>query len=149
MGQAVARGYWSRRSDGKRKFMKKLGKLGTVLALALLVAPGYAQKTKPPKAKPAAAASAPKKDVPAALKTDSAELETTLSSMDRAAESFKSTEADFNWDQYTRAVEETDNQKGKIYFRRNGKEIQMAAEIAAPEAKVVVYSDGQVKMYQP
>lgn len=85
----------------------------------------------------------------AALAAPAQNLQAVLNSMDRAAESFRSTEADFSWDQYTRAVEETDNQLGKIYFRRNGKEIQMAAEIAKPEVKVVVYADGQVKMYQP
>ncbi|HSE48728.1 MAG TPA: outer membrane lipoprotein carrier protein LolA [Terriglobales bacterium] len=76
-------------------------------------------------------------------------VEAVLNAMDRAAGNFRSTEADFIWDQYTRAVDDTDQQKGKIYFRRNGKEIQMAADIVKPEVKVVVYSDGQVKMYQP
>jgi outer membrane lipoprotein-sorting protein len=80
-------------------------------------------------------------------------LEATLNSMDRAAASFKSTEADFVWDQYTKVVEETDTQKGKVYFRRSGKEIQMAADIMQANGKditkVVVYSDGEVKMYEP
>jgi outer membrane lipoprotein-sorting protein len=76
-------------------------------------------------------------------------LEAVLTAMDRAAANFKSTEADFSWDQYTKVVEETDNQSGKVYFRRSGKEIQMAADIVKPETKVVVYADGQVKMYQP
>jgi outer membrane lipoprotein-sorting protein len=76
-------------------------------------------------------------------------LEAVLTSMDHAAANFRSTEADFTWDQYTRVVNETDNQNGRVYFRRNNKEIQMAADIQHPEAKVVVYSDGQVKMYQP
>jgi outer membrane lipoprotein-sorting protein len=76
-------------------------------------------------------------------------LEAVLSAMDRAAANFKSTEADFSWDQYTKVVEETDNQSGRVYFRRSGKEIQMAADIVKPETKVVVYADGQVKMYQP
>ena len=76
-------------------------------------------------------------------------VEAVLGAMDRAAANFRSTEADFVWDQYTKVVEETDTQKGSVYFRRNGKEIQMAADIVQPETKVVVYSDGQVKMYQP
>src|SRR3954454_5498793 len=76
-------------------------------------------------------------------------LEAVLTAMDRAAANFRSTEADFSWDQYTKVVEETDNQSGRVYFRRSGKEIQMAADIVKPETKVVVYADGQVKMYQP
>lgn len=75
-------------------------------------------------------------------------LDAVLNAMDRAATNFRSTEADFSWDQYTKVVEETDNQAGKVYFRRSGKEIQMAADIQKPEVKVVVYADGQVKMYQ-
>lgn len=85
----------------------------------------------------------------AAVCAQAQNVEATLNAMDRASASFRSTEADFTWDQYTRAVDETDHQKGKIYFRRSGKEIQMAADIVEPEVKVVVYSDGMVKMYQP
>jgi outer membrane lipoprotein-sorting protein len=121
--------------------------LGVVLALGMLAGSGYAQKAKPKPAAPVA-----KKEAAAGQKpADTAGLETTLNAMDRAADNFKSTEADFTWDQYTRVVEEIDNQAGKIYFRRNGKEIQMAADIMKPElaTKVVVYADGQVKMYQP
>lgn len=115
-----------------------------VAAVLLLAAGAYAQKSKPAsKAKPAAAPAAPATD-PAA-----ANLESTLNAMDRAAANFRTVEAEFAWDQYTRVVEETDTQNGKIYFRRNGREIQMAADIEKPEAKVVVYSDGEVRMYQP
>ncbi len=101
--------------------MKQLRKLGCVIALAVMAS---------------AAASAQN-------------LDAVLSAMDRAAANFRSTEADFTWDQYTRVVNEIDTQKGKVYFRRNNKEIQMAADIEKPEVKVVVYADGQVKMYQP
>jgi len=101
--------------------MKQLRKLGCVLALLALTC---------------VAASAQN-------------LEAVLTSMDRAAANFKSTEADFAWDQYTKVVNETDAQKGRVYFRRSNKEIQMAADIEKPEVKVVVYADGQVKMYQP
>ncbi len=128
--------------------MDRFRKIAVVLLVSLLVlaAGAYAQKSKPSKGKPAAAPAAPADPAPASL-------EATLNSMDKAAVNFRSTEADFTWDQYTRVVEETDTQNGKIYFRRNGKEIQMAADIMQPNSKdvikVVVYSDGQVKMYEP
>jgi len=128
--------------------MQKFGQLGTILALALaLAAPALAQKPQKAKTPPAA----PKKEAPAADAKPAPDtaLEAVLDSMDKASAGFRSTEADFTWTQYTRVVDETDEQKGKIYFRRNGKEIQMAADIASPEVKVVVYADGQVKMYQP
>lgn len=76
-------------------------------------------------------------------------LESVLDSMDRAAATFKSAEADFVWDQYQKVVDETDSQSGKVHFRRNSKEIQMAADIQKPEAKIVLFADGQVKLYQP
>src|SRR5438874_3947714 len=85
----------------------------------------------------------------AAVGASAQNLEGVLNAMDRASANFKSTEADFVWDQYTKVVDEIDSQKGKVYFRRNNKEIQMAADIEKPETKVVVYADGQVKMYQP
>ena len=46
-------------------------------------------------------------------------------------------------------VKETDTQKGKVYFRRVGKDLQMMADIAEPTQKYVLYSDGKVQVYQP
>jgi outer membrane lipoprotein-sorting protein len=71
--------------------------------------------------------------------------------MDRTETRFRSAEATFVWDQYQKVVDETDTQKGKIYFRRAGKEVQMAAEITDPanEAKDVLFSGGKVQLYQP
>jgi len=76
-------------------------------------------------------------------------LATVLTKMDDAAKSFRSAQADFVWEQYAKVVDETDTQKGKIYFRRNDKELQMAADIAAPENKYVVYNGSKVQVYQP
>ena len=53
------------------------------------------------------------------------------------------------WDQYDKVVNETDTQKGKIYFRREGGEIQMAADFTEPDKKYVIYSGGKVQIYQP
>lgn len=76
-------------------------------------------------------------------------LEAVLDHMDKLAAGFTSAEADFVWDQYQKVVEETDTQTGKVYFRRRGKETQMAADIAAPEEKYVLYTDEKVRVYQP
>ena len=48
--------------------------------------------------------------------------------MDATAASFQSLQADFVWDQYQRVVDETDTQKGTVYYRRSGKEIEMMAD---------------------
>ncbi|HEV2021122.1 MAG TPA: outer membrane lipoprotein carrier protein LolA [Terriglobales bacterium] len=76
-------------------------------------------------------------------------LETVLSQMDAAAATFQSAQADFAWDQYQRVVDETDVQKGKLYFRRAGKEIQMAADISEPDKKYMLFANGKLSVYQP
>jgi len=77
-------------------------------------------------------------------------LNTVLNQMDAAAAQFRSAEADFTWDQYQRVVNETDTQKGKIYFRRTGKgETQMAVDIQSPDQKYVLFTNGKMSVYQP
>src|SRR5215813_3801505 len=77
------------------------------------------------------------------------QLERVLAQMDTAARNFRSTQASFEWDQYQRVVDETEAQKGTIYFRRQDNEIQMAADITEPDRKNVLYSNGKVQVYQP
>src|SRR6266403_135741 len=43
----------------------------------------------------------------------------------------------------------TETQSGKIYFRRQNGEIQMAADISEPDKKYILYSGGKVQVYQP
>lgn len=76
-------------------------------------------------------------------------LERVLSQMDRTAADFHTTEADVLWDQYQKVVDEHETQKGKVYFRRAGNEIQMAADITEPDQKYVLFSGSKVQVYQP
>jgi outer membrane lipoprotein-sorting protein len=76
-------------------------------------------------------------------------LDQVLRRMDQAAAGFHSTQASFVWDQYQKVVDETDTQKGKVYYRRSGGEIEMAADITDPSPEYVVFSGGKVQMYQP
>src|SRR5271156_1003648 len=76
-------------------------------------------------------------------------LECVLKKMDNAAANFRTTEADFVWDAYQKVVDETDTQKGTVYYRRAGKEIEMMAQIKEPDTKYVLYKDGKVQVYQP
>jgi outer membrane lipoprotein-sorting protein len=78
-----------------------------------------------------------------------AALERVLDVMDNTAANFRSTEASFVWDQYTKVVNESDTQKGKVYFRRVGKETQMAADITEPDKKLVLFTDSKIEVYQP
>jgi outer membrane lipoprotein-sorting protein len=80
---------------------------------------------------------------------ESPELVHVLAQMDKAAKSFKTTEASVVWEQYQKVIDEKETEKGKIYFRREGGEIQMAADFVEPDPKYVVYSGGKVQIYQP
>lgn len=76
-------------------------------------------------------------------------LECVLKKMDETAANFRTAQADFVWDQYQKVVDETDTQKGMVYYRRAGKEIEMMAEIKQPDSKFVLYKDGKLQVYQP
>lgn len=76
-------------------------------------------------------------------------LQAALTKMDAAAAQFRTAQADFVWDQYQLVVDETDTQKGQIYFRRAGDETQMMAFITEPDKKFVLFKDGMVRLYQP
>jgi outer membrane lipoprotein-sorting protein len=76
-------------------------------------------------------------------------LEKVLNQMDETAAKFRAAQADFVWDQFQSVVKETDTQKGKVYFRRASKDLQMMADINDPTQKFVLYADGKVQVYQP
>jgi len=84
-----------------------------------------------------------------AQRPGAATLDSVLQKMDAAAANFQTTQADFVWDQYQRVVDETDTQKGTVYYRRSGKEIEMMADIKEPEQKFLLYKDGKLQVYQP
>jgi outer membrane lipoprotein-sorting protein len=78
-------------------------------------------------------------------------LESVLNRMDATATGFRSAQANFQWVLYEKVVDSTDTQDGKIYFRRSGKQIEMAADIIQPESekKYVLYDDSMLRVYQP
>jgi outer membrane lipoprotein-sorting protein len=84
-----------------------------------------------------------------AQQPETAALESVLKKMDAAAANFQSLQADFVWDQYQRVVDEHDLQKGTVYYRRVGKEIEMMADIREPEQKFLLYKDSKLQIYQP
>jgi outer membrane lipoprotein-sorting protein len=90
---------------------------------------------------------------------DSASLEAVLRKMDAASANFRTAQAEFEWDNYSRVIEEIiDVQTGSIYYRRENKDIEMMANVkkagssasnAKPEPKYVLFSEGKVRMYEP
>jgi outer membrane lipoprotein-sorting protein len=81
--------------------------------------------------------------------SDSAGLEKVLAQMDAAAKNFKPIEAKVEWDQYDKVINETEIQKGKIYFRRENGGVRMALDLVDPDQKFVLYAAGKVQIYQP
>lgn len=77
------------------------------------------------------------------------DLKTLLAQMNRAAAAFKSAQANFEWDQYQRVVEEHDLQKGQIYFKRTKDGMDAAVQVISPEKKQVVFKDGKLSLFQP
>src|SRR5437764_14036168 len=111
----------------------KAGSMQRILVVLVMLFSlcGFTQKVDPPR--PAAAG----------------ELDTVLSKMDNAAQNFKSVQADFEWDQYTKVVNETDVQKGQLYLQRHGNDVEAGVIITSPASKQIIYKDGKVRMYEP
>ena len=88
------------------------------------------------------------------------ELKAVFARVDQTAAGFRSAQASFEWDQYTKAVDEMDKQQGKVYFRKAGGKVEMAAHVAAPPdagksadssaaEKFVLFSGGKIQLFQP
>lgn len=77
------------------------------------------------------------------------DLQSALDSMDRAAANFRSAQCDFVSDQYQKVVDDHDLQKGTMYFRRQGTDVEMAADIASPDKKYVLFTGTLLSVYQP
>jgi outer membrane lipoprotein-sorting protein len=90
---------------------------------------------------------------------DPVTLEAVLKKMDEVAANFHSIQATFEWDTYLKVINEVDEvETGTVYYRRNGKSVEMMADadksgssVASlkPERKYVLLSNGVIRMYQP
>jgi outer membrane lipoprotein-sorting protein len=76
-------------------------------------------------------------------------LESVLKKMDEASAHFQAAQADFVFDQYQKVVDEHAIDKGTVYYRRSGQQIEMMAEFKDPERKYVLYKDGKLQVYEP
>src|ERR1700676_385630 len=77
-------------------------------------------------------------------------LKMVLERLDRTAAKFRSAEADFEWDQYQKIVDETEKQHGEVYFRKVGDDTQMVAEVSdPPPPKTVLFTEGKVQLFRP
>jgi outer membrane lipoprotein-sorting protein len=76
-----------------------------------------------------------------------ADLDKVLNLLDKKSETFKQVQTDFEWDQYQKVVDETEQQFGVMYFKRSGLNVDVAAVITKPVAKKLVFKDGKVQVY--
>ena len=86
--------------------------------------------------------------IASAIAQNDPNLQKVISLMDATAAQFRTAQANFIWEQFFKVVNETDTQKGTVYYRRSGKDIQMLAEITDPP-KTVLFSGGKVQVYEP
>lgn len=80
---------------------------------------------------------------------DGVTLDSVLTQMDKTAAEFKTAEAGLEQDQFTRVVNETDTQKGTVYFQRKGSSLEMMVVFKQPQEKHVLYSGNSLQVYQP
>jgi len=78
------------------------------------------------------------------------ELQRVIAQIDRTAANFHTTQASFVWTQYNAVINDiADTQKGTVYFRRTGKQVEMAADITDPTPpKYVLFTGSKVQVYQ-
>src|ERR1700746_1339503 len=127
--------------------------LFAVAAGAVLTKPGATeQKPDTSKAQPAKselAKAEQNKSEQTKAESGNEALEKVLRRMDQTAADFHTAQADLVWTTYNSVAEQNLTDKGKIYFRRAGKDIEMAAELQPPYARQIVFTDGKVKVYTP
>ncbi len=134
------------------KLMKR--NLQALMFLLLTASLGLSQEAAPtptpatPTPTPAAAAKPAAVPAPTqAAPVD--DLKAVLAQMDKAS-GFKSAEADFEWETYTRVVNEREKQAGHIFFRRTSKNnVDASVQVITPHAKQAVIKEGKVSMYIP
>jgi outer membrane lipoprotein-sorting protein len=77
-----------------------------------------------------------------------ANLEQVLDLLDQKSVGFKTVRADFEWDQFQMVVNEHEIDKGVMYFKRAGNNVDVAADIQTPgRGKKLVLKDGALKVY--
>lgn len=115
----------------------------SALCFLLLTGSAFASKAKKP-----AQASASQQQTAAAPSAASGDLATVLAKMNQSSTKFKSAQGDFEFQSYQKLTDDTDTQKGRIYFRRTKGGVDAAFDIGGPAPKQVVYKDGKLQIFE-
>lgn len=86
---------------------------------------------------------------PAQNKAGAGDLNSVLAKMNAHAGTFKTAQADFEFETYQKVVDEKDLQQGHIYFRRTNKGVEAAFNITSPAPKQVVFDGKEITMCEP
>ncbi|MBZ5492207.1 MAG: outer membrane lipoprotein carrier protein LolA [Acidobacteriia bacterium] len=115
------------------------------LCCLILMASAYGSKSKKPAKALASSEQQTSAGQPAAASGD---LATVLAKMNQSSTKFKSAEGDFEFQSYQKLTDDTDTQKGRIYFRRTKGGVDAAFDIGGSAPKQVVYKDGVLRIYE-
>jgi outer membrane lipoprotein-sorting protein len=86
----------------------------------------------------------------ASASSSAATLESVLQKMDETSKGFRTAQANFTWTVYNQVINDVaERETGKIYFRRSAQDTQMAADVAEPDSRQIVFSQGKIHIYQP
>lgn len=73
-----------------------------------------------------------------------------LHTMDQTAANFRGAEASFTWTTYNSVINDVaEKDNGKIFFRRTGNDTEMAADVAPPASKQIIFANGKIQVYIP
>jgi outer membrane lipoprotein-sorting protein len=75
------------------------------------------------------------------------DLNAVLAKMNANAATFKSAQADVEFETYQKVIDEKDLQKGRIYFRRTGNGVEAAIDLTSPAPKQVIFRNGKISIY--
>lgn len=133
--------FLSKPALSKIAFLKTAFSTLTFSLLCVMMASGasFALSKKPPKQARAAQEPAPQ---------PGNERDAVLAKMNQTADGFKTAQGDFEFETYQKLVDEKEQQKGRIYFRRTKSRVDAAFEIDGPAPKQVVYKDGKLQIYE-
>ena len=122
-----------------------LSALCFLMFLILMMGSAYAGKAKKPAKDLVAAEQQTADTTPGAASGD---LAMVLAKMNRSSKEFKSAQGDFEFQSYQKLTDDTDTQKGRIYFERKNKSVDAAFDITGPAPKQVVYKDGKLQIFE-
>jgi len=124
----------------------------STLCFLLLMGSAYAAKTKKPAKTQATSEqqtpSGTQQATPGTAGAASGDLAAVLTKMNQSSKGFKTAQGDFEFQSYQKLTDDTDTQKGRIYFRRTKDGVDAAFDIGGPAPKQGVYKDGTLRIFE-